>query len=376
MKFWDLPGPSNFVGAICDSIRDGKCVIVALPEPVPRSIEKRLYDSLGDSGFFVDRLEYSTTQSPLQFLYSSYDLQIGNESRLTVDFFVKALGNQARVIFINNAQTGAKWGQWKAFIHEYESRSRSIPSHLRTVILLVARGIPFLEIPQPEPALAIHQWSGVVSSIDMLAYCGVRLLDSGVNVIQRPLIAQMLVSLSMWDVELAEMLLAADTKTLYKPFPLLKEYAVQRGWIENAEILEKCWESGTRDSFDGVESSHAAWYLAAGDKRKIESMVWRAQAAVLLPKIEMHRLELAPLICKEIKFPYTSGDYFFRDVNDLEIGNLAYLASDRKAKVPALIGDFARKLKELRNDLAHLRIVEEHRATDLQLLLPFDSTRR
>jgi hypothetical protein len=211
----------------------------------------------------------------------------------------------------------------------------------------------------------------------MLAYCGSRLLDLGCDQVELPLIAHMLVSISQWDVDLIEVFFASGTKSLYKPHDVLKDYATQRGWTDAKRVsLDKSWHQGVMDCFDGVESCHAAWHNAAGDKSKVDRMLWRAQAAVLLPKIEMHRMALAPLICKKMRFPYIKGEYKFNDVNDVEIGNLAYFASDTRHMAAGPIVDFVRKLREVRNDLAHLKVLEEHRATDRELLLPYDLTRR
>lgn len=211
----------------------------------------------------------------------------------------------------------------------------------------------------------------------MLIYCGSRILDIGIDRIQAPLVANMLMSLSMWDVELAETFFTEGVKFLYKPNGLLIDFAKQRGWDTLTERNDSTfWHHGVVDSFDGVESHHASWHSINGGEKKIEKLIWSAQVAILLPKIEMHRHKLAPIICEKVKFPYNEDGYIFQDVNDVEIGSLAYFASNPRMITPGRIPEFAKKLRNLRNDLAHMRILEEHRATDLELLSSFDPRKR
>ena len=55
--WWRLPGPATFVSWIADDLRDGKSVVVRLPEYAPGMLAEAVRDELGEhAGYYWTRI--------------------------------------------------------------------------------------------------------------------------------------------------------------------------------------------------------------------------------------------------------------------------------------------------------------------------------
>lgn len=244
-----------------------------------------------------------------------------------------------------------RWQPWRTFLEEYASACRSRGVNERAQIIVVARGVPMKQIPRSAPALNPMVWDGVVGEIDALAYA----LDAFKGTSRHPscltkLLARTTAALALWDFEFADRLVALDWREIVDPARLRDALACVAGDTGNAT-----WEGGGVGNFEGELLFHTGVLLATGDvNHEVARRVWAAQAAELLPRLELRRRDLVKRMKGTHRIPHTisiNGEHV-DNLADLEIGELLYLA--QKFRLPADVSRTAGLYRQLRNKLAHL----------------------
>ena len=103
-------------------------------------------------------------------------------------------------------------------------------------------------------------------------------------------------------------------------------------------------------------------------REELNMRLWEAHAGEILPLLERHRRALAIRMRKFVSTPIQLGEQRFSNLDDLELGQLAYIA--RKQGLNQGIRDAAEKWRLLRNKLAHLEALDFHEVRDPQLWNP------
>jgi hypothetical protein len=176
-------------------------------------------------------------------------------------------------------------------------------------------------------------------------------MSKEISPVQRRLLTEMIVGLSLWDVDLADKLMEVTPDDLTDPLPQLVLYAVQRGWTKSTA---SAWELGTVDEFEGTTQPHSA-YAAMVDKTAIvKRRQWEAQAGVVLPLLDRARRELIEKGFEFFKRAYP-GLRHDEDLFDEELGSLCHAINVNGG--PETLRRWAENLRWYRNELAHLRPV-------------------
>lgn len=132
--------------------------------------------------------------------------------------------------------------------------------------------------------------------------------------------------------------------------------------------MQANWEAGGVDSIDGVELSHPFVLLDQADPGgELRRRLWAAQAAELLPLIEMRRRDLAQGLARHVPCPFwiDGGKRQVRSLHELEIGSLAYVTQTHGVRGD--LRDRAEWLARCRNTLAHLGLLGGADALDARL---------
>jgi hypothetical protein len=123
--------------------------------------------------------------------------------------------------------------------------------------------------------------------------------------------------------------------------------------------------------------SHPFALVETGDpENELKRRVWSAQAAELLPLIEVRRRDFAKRLERQIPRPFRidrrifgestpTGEETIDSLDELEIGTLAHLT--RVRSLPKDLRDRAEWLAYCRNKLAHLNLLEGKDALDSRL---------
>jgi len=214
------------------------------------------------------------------------------------------------------------------------------------------------------PTLRIHHLYGVITALDshvMLSQAGAQISPSRRGEI---------VELAAFDLELASQLAAVDrpSQDVYReictarcealaldtPVALPDAARISR---REPRALEAFWQQGAFDVFDGVPVIHAGLSTETDIRRRL----WRGQVRVLLPFLDEMRLHLIEAVARKGLTVYPS------------VGDTVELVDVLRALERNMgnheLTSAARELTRARNDLAHLRLVDEAARQRLRAVL-------
>lgn len=360
MERWLLHGPSRFVASVLEAVQEGSNVVIGASVhaalDLPALLESRIAEHRNT--VMISSLRHS---DPIDEIYEALDLIGGSVISRSVASLLFAFQRPEMIIIDFVDET--RWDAWKAFLSEYESASRSVLAMDRTLFIVCVRGVPKAKLSQRAPALDVFVWAGHLSESDVHSYVIERLRQrEGVIDLKAKLVARIINRLGAWDLDLVDRLIALSWDQLFEPARALSLIAAGEARVP----LGKTWEAGGCCEVDGVLTPHALHLWASGDpEQELKMRLWAAQASELLPLLELRRRKLAERIKGYKKIPADArvNDEVVRDVLDVEIGGLAYLA--RRYGLPSDIRRTAETLRDHRNKLAHLTPLSADEALDL-----------
>lgn len=233
--------------------------------------------------------------------------------------------------------------------------------HTATIVLSLTRSPGRF---WPDLAKLSKEWIGVLGEYDTLIYVD-QLLRSRRNPPKHhKLMVRQISALALWDLDLAGYLAAQSERVLFDVKTVLK--SAREALDINAVLKDEAWEAGGSDQLDGAEMTLPFVLVERGDpERELSRRLWTAQAAELLPMIEVRRRELLKGLERHLVCPFNLDGVQVRSLDELEIGRLA-LATQRQG----LRGDLRTRAEWLagcRNKLAHLTALDSGDALDARM---------
>lgn len=361
MNFWDLHGPAEFVSQIEEELRANRAAVVAFPEHGPSGFCEKLGTRLDRQGWHHLVLPWREGDNPLAFLFRELQVPLQHTERQSVLLFVSRLGQM--VITINEIGP-ADWPAWKRFLIEYERELRVRHEGNAPLILCVLAGIEIEDAKVHASAISLHPWSDVVSELDTLTFIRAQFLRADRHGLEGEISRRIVARLALWDVDSVAELMRLSINELTYPTEILKQFAQMRRW----ESGGKCsWSSGAMNVIDGRTMPHSAWLSVNNANGELDTRIWSAQAAIALPLVEQRRRELAPRGARYLRFPLEiDGEQVF-NVIDLQIGPLCHLLSLAGCRDRDLMRKL-RSLKNVRNALAHVKVVDPTLLLDAEFL--------
>ena len=359
MNIWNLPGPLIYITSLEKALRDGCNVISATPIHAVTGLAEALRSRLLDDGWTVRGPLQDGLGNPLDFLYQALDAPDIGSNRRSISALLSNLEPGALVII--DSLPHDRWFEWKLFLSEYEAASRGVPRSERPLLLVVTSGVPLAELGHDGVALKIFPWQNVIGEFDMMLF----VLPSLVSVTRRSrsvrLQARIIARLAMWDFNLAEQLTSCNETLLFEPVKAL-QWAMET--FDPASGMIATWESGGRMLVDDTQQEHS--YLLMADPLghdKLNLRLWEAQASDLFPLIEKKRFELAQYMRPFVRLPIRLGEQIFNEIDELEIGQLAFLAHSLSLK--SSFRKSAETLRRCRNKLAHMKPLSHSESYDI-----------
>ncbi len=362
MKWHALPGPALFLDTLVKHLRDGTSVVVAAPNRGIPQIGAGVRDLLHAQRWHVQLHEVTTRQEPLLWLTERMYIEPDNWMRWNVESLCQQLDGGSVVVI--EGVDATNWEAWRAFLKEYEVASRQRPSDDRPLLLVVVRGVAQKSLHLSGAALEVRQWTGVMGEYDILVYVDQLLRSSRKPPRHHKLMVRQISALALWDLDLAAYLADQPERVLFDVKTVLE--AARAALDASAALKDEAWESGGSDQVDGADMTHPFVLVERGDpERELSRRLWTAQAAELLPMIELRRRELLKGLDRHLVCPFNLDGVQVRSLDELEIGRLA-LATQRKG----LKGELrirAEWLAGCRNKLAHLTALGSGDALDARM---------
>ena len=350
MRIWQCPGPVRLLNELADLIADGRCVILRFPPLAPEGLEPELASLLGQSGWIFSRVEDNGSNPSRQVLEAAW-IADGLANEITPSSLRIRPDLAGRIFWcIPSDEVGVQ--RWLSFLDDYAVACRANPDADGPRFILCLAGALACPTPAKKVGIEVIDVGMTVSQTDLLLLSYHQTGTTQGSSLKAQAIAQAAASIAQWDLALLNQLLDLPAEQLFDPIPLLRDYAVERGWKVDTP---RSWEHGTMRVTGAKVEVHSALLSLSDPQKVVPSRVWAGQAAVLLPTIERRRLELIEdhktLLSREL--PVDTGYEKVGDVYDLQIGPLYFLLRKRLGATSAV--SCALRLKVARDNLAHLR---------------------
>lgn len=359
MKWQVLPGPAFFLDTVVQLLRDGISVVVAAPIRGIPEIGSGFCDLLHAQRWHVQRHVVTEKQNPLMWVTEQMYIEPDSWMRWNVESLCQKIDGGS-VIVIEGVDA-TNWEAWRNFLKEFEVASRQRPSDDRPLLLLVVRGVAQKSLHLSGAALEVKHWIGVLGEYDTLIYVDQLLRSSRRPPKHHKLLVRQISALALWDLDLAGYLAAQPERLLFDVKTVLK--SAREALDVNAVLKDEAWEAGGSDQFDGAEMTHPFVLVERGDpERELSRRLWTAQAAELLPMIEVRRRELLKGLGRQLSCPFDLDGVRVASLEELEIGRLAHATHMQRLR-----GDLSTRAEWLagcRNKLAHLTILDCDDALD------------
>ena len=354
MTFWELPGSIRYVEEIAQALRLGSNVVVRFPCTIPPAFRDRVFSAVRGDGIRPTPLPCASR--PLESLCERF-LHAGSSTLDGLRLLVDCDDFSERLICIE-CVSAEEWSAWHEFLLTYADVSRSIEVHRRTLFLVLLIVPPSVdctsqEEPPRQNVLQFFDWDDVIDEMDILFYASDRLRRKGIERSSEKLIAMTVARLTIWDFGSAERLVEERPEHILEPVPFFRDMAKERGWDQSTPIR---WTNGTA-SQSGI--AHPARLGVEEPARDIVRRAWSAQAAVLLPEIDIQRDDIIRSNLYEVRRWLNDHDSD-QDPFDLEIGDLYKIF--RVARADAIVRKHIADLRMARNKLAHLESISPRSA--------------
>jgi hypothetical protein len=363
MRWWELPGPAEFINQLILMLKDGQSVALVMPKLPEWDVGRVVLDALYER-YRVLSIDVEGNEDALKVVTEAIGILPDSWGSWSVAGLMALLEGD-RVIVVDRLSE-ANWSVWRSFMVDFEAASRSRPELERPVILCLVRGVSQKRVHQlSAPALTILPWKGVIDEFDTNLYVDRALKTNGIRRSYHSLLVKQITSIAMWDLGLADRLLQSDEDEVFDPMSLLG------GINEECAALipaEGDWESGGTDFFSGRESRHSQLLAAEGDPQgQLNMRIWAAQSAEVFPLVELRRREAAAALNRYIRTPLDINDQRIDRLEDLEIGLLRHLVRKNSRTVDRTLAARIEKLADIRNKLAHLEPLSASEAKDQSL---------
>lgn len=349
-NLWRLPGPASWLSAVLGDFDDGAFLVLRLPRTWSGS---ELFEAFREARASA-WLELAEVSGDRQVAEELCDLAFGAS---TAEDALERLRSDGTVPWLR--VTGPLDTEQLGALAEGHARLESTPA-----APVVVEHVGPLTAPKlsASPTLRVHSLYGVLTTLDTQVL--LREMVPGLSMSRREEVAELAVHDLGLAVDLARLEPASHDG--YVNACVERAHALGLGdtapSLPNASqtpvrepgAMDLQWQAGAVDLFNGQLVVHPG----VAEDREVNRRLWRGQIRALLPFFDEMRLALLDEMHRRGLYPVPSrGDAV--ELIDL----LRALEASRDNQV---LTEAARQLTRARNELAHLRLVDEGRREQLR----------
>ncbi len=352
MDWTTLPGPTAFIERTAQDLRETYSVVSRRPAYLDDSWSRRLKARLEEFYAWND-----VACSPQEFYRFCAQL-CGKESLLgPQDLQRNSLHSH---LFYVACPSADEWPQWVSLLTEFVIAQKTIDDKLHRNVFLLAINNDALDAPN-EALLKKRNILDFLRDEDPFFHaCQCSSRDGGNRSIEEDIRVHVCSELALWDFDLCRHLLNFSLEQLLDPTDLLKQYAAEK------QATDEHLDQKDNNSNSSKPTQVSAVDLALnGNREELRRRIWRGQVQVLFPLIEDQRYKLIQHLRSNFPSLLENAE---NDDGVIEIGPLhRRMLRERKCS-PRLV-DLARRLKKIRNDVAHLKVCAVHKIPSKSELL-------
>jgi hypothetical protein len=359
--WWELPGPRRFIQRVVQALRDGKNIVIGVPEYGPDDIPNALQHALNEDGdWYWQRVDAANhaDELPAHVLMERFVGDPPPGELWNANLLAQQASFAGKVVWVSNV-TAEAWPRWREFITDYAHACRSRPSYARGLCVIPLFGTLAGENVTPEICLSVHLWRGCVDWLDMMLYTANITPLNGLTRTQGDTALATISHLALWDRHVAEVLANESLESLFNPGAILRRIAVERGW-NKLHSKAYTWHQGIVDVVDAQgEKTHSAILALNDTNGELDGRIWSAQVGVIFPLIEEHRRRLLRQLGKRLRTPFTTRfGGVIKEVWDLELGHIAAQVKEYSIPLSKTDRQLLDQLVRIRNSLSHLEVLE------------------
>jgi hypothetical protein len=376
-SLWTLPGPLRWIRDIEAERSEARSVVLLCPSserPVDLIAALDSGRQRGVNAVKLSRADWwvsaSGSTSPARLLSGLID-----EFRLTCPpepyGFCSApeIGRQEFVVDVRDEDCAVQVA-WIQLASEVASAGGAVLPNSRPSLLVVSS--PTREVvdrlPPADLNLKYYWWWGVLRDVDAVVHAEAIGLD--------PELIGCAVELVRWDVDMLERLRGWDglPESLSRlhlgdlPTGVVPRLPGARHPERPPNSLLAEWSAGAVEFWSGGPATHTGLHLDSVEE--LSRRVWAGQVARVLPFVEFERVKQAEFIAALLERAGGVSQQWERDngpdVAALEIGSLVACVHAHGVRVPNDRWQLIHGLRDLRNDIAHLRPVKPSRIRALR----------
>jgi hypothetical protein len=370
-----LPGLRGLRKDIQDKLTVGRDVFLHLPtHGCPETQD--LWKNLRVNNLYCEEFEVVDMINPAKFFEQTMEdlSDSASEDLLTNEDFVCN-----RLVIIKLAPD-VEPGSWIEFVSEHSRRIKQADYEVedQTRFLCILQGYPSSQDQVFDPNEGKPEQMRLDSylSINDTQTYSLQLIPSHAPFEQR-LAYELSFSLALWDIELFEYLIEHRLETLLSPVEILRHFGESRGWTNREKEASLLEAEGILARTGDKKTFHSSWLALTENTRQINNRLWLGQAQTLIPALDEYRQFI---IAKYRKFLHIPFEYTFsggekkgvvNDVEDLELGHLFTLAIKNESTRFGGEIKFLRKAREIRNDIAHNKVVPFSKIKSVETILNY-----
>lgn len=364
-QWWRMPGPEHFVGGVLEHLREGKNVVLCVPEHLPGGLGSAIVQGQPtpwNRSWQKLRAPADSRAAPIDLLYQRFAPAARPDTLRRAASLAREPAFARQLIWLEGFSPHS-WPAWRAFLEEYEHACRDQLPDERSLFCAKLSGELALQPPAPEIGLALARWDGVVSDIDTLLYTALVFPAQPLAGARRRVAISTVAALALWDPAVSDYLARQPLRAILQPGEPLARLAHARGW--RADAACDPWACGREQRFGEQRRPHSAQLALCGQTDELERRVWVGQIAVLYPLLEERRRQFIHELADLLRVPFQTRDgAIIQHVYDLELGHIVYqLGERRRAGLPDprldTIAPQVSRLKTMRDLLAHFQALRD-----------------
>jgi predicted kinase len=276
--WWDLAGPSKFVGRVVKAVAQSQrviCVAASNPRPagLADAIDRRLKADLSFDCVRLDLAGKDQSQPTPHLLAELLDVPLV-EIGAVADF--ASHPNLSDLVILVDGVDRRHLRRWSLFLRHLTSEGGGDAVVGPVIILFLPVGLTKDEMLELTGPAKIVSAQGIIDRYDSVGYIagiGIRPGDDLAGRVGHAVV----LDVAAWSRECLETMSVWETSDQIEPFALLERAA------DKVSIPYPCWENGLVDLWDDEPVAHPIASVKHGLHDHLRRRIWSAQASVLLP---------------------------------------------------------------------------------------------
>jgi len=387
-RIWELPGPSSFIRDIVQDIKNGVNVVIHIPKFNFFNFDQYLRNTLNEELNWYELKPTLIEKSPLNFLVESFFTE-KNSLINSLQELVDKIDTMKFMWLDFNSLSKEDKEKWILFLKEY-IRICDQKDRFSRLVFCFNVSDNLIKEEFNSAFIREHFFYDYTSELDFERAINEMISSENYDYINRKVIQSTIFELSYPNFDFAFYLIDRVDDLSRLNIGLFREYVESRKISFDSKFLRRINLFG-KPKF--INRSHPIYYywlnnlisiknerieisainhICRGEKDSelIKQIIWHAQMKTLFPLLEQYRIRLIEYIKRTGKVKELISANVLSEINEiyeLELGSLFhFVVVERIILLPQIINKLLITIRDIRNDISHLRILPQNKIDKLR----------